>query len=115
LGIQYKMTTYQNITLNNYVDCSNNNLRNALISLGIFFSLICISFTMANFSPNQLDQQSEILTEQTEQMTNLQKEINILQEEISDFKSSNEDDIEKLNSNIDKLNSLSEKNLNDEN
>jgi hypothetical protein len=121
MGTQYKMTTYQNTVLNNYVDCSNNNLRNALISLGIFFSLICLSFTTANNSSNQLDQQSKILTEQTELLKNLQKEIKLLQEEtkviqknLSDLDNSNKVDNAELNSEIEKLNSLLEKSLIDD-
>lgn len=122
MGTQYKMTTFQNTVLNNYVDCSNNNLRNALISLGIFFSLICLSFTMTTNSSNQLEQQSKISTEQAELLKDLQKEIKLLQEEskviqknLSDLDKSNKADNTELNSKIEKLNSLLEKSPTDNN
>ncbi|MGG3434909.1 hypothetical protein ABER60_12000 [Heyndrickxia coagulans] len=121
IGTQYKMTTFQNIILNNYVDCSNNNLRNALISLGVFFSLICLSFTITTNYSNQLEQQSNILTEQTELIKNLQEEINILQEEskniqknLSDLDKSSKDVNAEINSEIQKLNLLLEISLSDD-
>lgn len=121
IGTQYKMTTFQNIILNNYVDCSNNNLRNALISLGVFFSLICLSFTITTNYSNQLEQQSNILTEQTELIKNLQEEINILQEEskniqknLSDLDKSSKDVNAEINSEIQKLNLLLERSLSDD-
>lgn len=118
LGTQYKMTTFQNTILNNYVDCSNNNLRNALISLGVFFSLICLSFTMATNSSNQLEKQLKISNEQTELIKDLQKEIQLLQEDskmiqksISDLDKSNKENKIEFNSEIEKLNLLLEKSL----
>lgn len=111
MGIQYKMTAYQNTILNNYVDCSNNNLRNALISLGIFFSLICISFTLANEKQKQENQHTKILTEQTQVLKDIQKEIKVLKKELDGIKSANEKEKQELHSSIDKLNSLLQENL----
>lgn len=121
MGNQYKLTTFQNTILNNYVDCSNNNLRNALISLGVFFSLICLSFAMATNSSNQLEKQVKISNEQTELIIDLQKEIQLIQEDakmiqksISDLNKFNKDNNAGLNSEIEKLHFLLEKSLLDD-
>ncbi|MGO0654795.1 basic helix-loop-helix domain-containing protein [Bacillus mycoides] len=111
IGEQYKMTSYQNTLLNNYVDCSNNNLRNALISLGIFFSLICLSFVLANEKPKKEDQQTKILTEHTQILKDTQKEIQTLKKEIDETNRVIEKDKQELSSSIDKLNSLIEETL----
>lgn len=111
IGEQYTMSSYQNTILNNYVDCSNNNLRNALISLGIFFSLICLSFVLANEKPKKEDQQTKILTEHTQILKDTQKEIQTLKEELDETNRVMEKDKQELNSSINKLNSLIEENL----
>lgn len=81
IGSNYQLTSYQNTILNNYVDCSNNNLRNALISLGLFFSLICISFT---FSPSHSNMVQEVrISEKTKEINRLQKQVKELNNEIT--------------------------------
>lgn len=120
MGTHYKMTTFQNTVLNNYVDCSNNNLRNALISLGIFFSLICLSFTMTTNSSNKLEKQSKVISEQTELLKNIEKELELLkgeskitQKNLSDLDKINKADNVEINSKIEKINSLLKKRLTD--
>ena len=103
IGQQYKMTTYQNTILNNYVDCSNNNLRNALISLGIFFSLICISFVLAENI--QEEKQSKAEAEQMQVLKGIQTEIQTLKQELDGIKDSNKE----LTSSITELNVKLEK------
>ncbi|WP_040204048.1 hypothetical protein [Neobacillus jeddahensis] len=112
MGEQYKMTTYQNTILNNYVDCSNNNLRNALISLGIFFSLICLSFVLAEKIHE--DKQTNALTEQTQMLKDIQTEIHTLKQELEDIRSSNKNDYKELYSSIAELNVLIEEIISDE-
>ncbi|MCM3768390.1 hypothetical protein [Neobacillus niacini] len=106
MGEHYKMTTYQNSLLNNYVDCSNNNLRNALISLGIFFSLICLSFVLVE-KINE-DKQTKALAEQTQMIKDIQMEIKTLKQEIEVIRGSNKNDYNELNSSIAELNVLME-------
>ncbi|MCO0597276.1 hypothetical protein NGI46_07310 [Peribacillus butanolivorans] len=112
LGEQHKMTTFQNTILNNYVDCSNNNLRNALISLGIFFSLICLSFLLAE--KIQEDTQSKAVTEQSQMMKDIKAEIQTLKQELESIKSSNEYEYQKLNSSIAEQNVLLDEILKDD-
>lgn len=109
IGQQYKMTTYQNTILNNYVDCSNNNLRNALITLGIFFSLICISFVLAENI--QEDKQSKAEVKQMQVLEGVQTEIQTFKQELDGIKNSNNTEHKELNSLLKELNLKLEKNL----
>ncbi|RDY70855.1 hypothetical protein DXT76_10750 [Halobacillus trueperi] len=100
MGEHYNMTSYQNTILNNFVDCSNNNLRNALISLGIFFSLICISFALAGDKP--LKQEQLIKDVQTEIKT-LQNELDEIGITIKKDKKDINSSFKQLNTKIDKI------------
>ncbi|MFE4115800.1 MULTISPECIES: hypothetical protein [Priestia] len=104
MGEQYQMTTYDNRILNNNVDCSNNNLRNALISLGIFFVLICFSFFMAE--KIQSDKQSKAVIEQTKVLKNIEGEIQTLNKDLEGLQKDSKDNYLKLNSSIEQLNNL---------
>ncbi|MFY2154931.1 hypothetical protein ACOSZF_04460 [Cytobacillus firmus] len=107
IGQQYKMTTYQNTILNNYVDCSNNNLRNALITLGIFFSLICISFVLAENI--QEDKQSKTEVEQMQVLKGVQTEIQTFKQELDGVKNSNNTEHKELSISLKELNLKLEK------
>ncbi|SFL61443.1 hypothetical protein SAMN04487943_102460 [Gracilibacillus orientalis] len=113
MGEHYKMTTFQNTTLNNYVDCSNNNLRNALIALGIFFSLICISFALADDKPMKQEIQIKVMHEQQAQLIkDVKTEINTLQNQLNEIRITLKKDKIDINSFIKELDTKIDKIIN---
>lgn len=116
LGEHYKLTSFSNIILNNYVVCSNNNLRNALISLGLFFTLICSSFVL---SENQVqiseEQNEEKLANQNKLLEEIESNNQRIMIQFEDVNNINNNEIKRIKESLKIIDTKIEKILESEN
>ncbi|GGG11598.1 hypothetical protein GCM10010912_65020 [Paenibacillus albidus] len=64
---------HDNWILNNYVDSSNNSLRNAMLCLGMFVLIICLSFVFFTKVENKSVVQMDIIQSNIDYIQQVQK------------------------------------------
>lgn len=111
IGQHYHMTSFDNTIINNYVDCSNNNLRNALISLGIFISLICFSLSFYDAKEKQAEKQARALAEQTTILKDIMKESQSINKELDTMENDNKQQQKEIKTSLDNVNTTLGKTL----
>ncbi|MGN7765130.1 hypothetical protein ACTJKB_27085 [Paenibacillus sp. 22594] len=73
LARNYELKMQDNWILNNYVDSSNNSLRNAMLCLGMFVLVICLGFVFSTKAENKSVDQLDIIQGNIDYIQQVQK------------------------------------------